>query len=446
MLYSAAVAASKTIVKPISYIFFQDIADADNFKSIAAFIKLYGAPTPINPIHFVLTLRPEDFCKPKFFPGCGFPFPGVVPKDSDRTCDTDDTLYVGHDAVRRLVTLLSRYLHVSLQEAFMFIRVYNGGCPTLSSNLNHAIHARDYLSDRKDLITGSPVDIGQLINGIEYMNLQRKLNDAIHPMKSNEIEQNPKDISLDRQILIRSLITDGLDHFTQATGCVCQLRPLSDLLVWLANDMQPIIAFLLAPLTGLSNLFKLDTCGILYSRLVKIFGQLFAWDNCAPKYWSKSPLAKNILLNQFNVDCDTDAVKHVLDELCKCIALLGIFLVPTEILKADELLSLHEQLHETLKTKDFNHLRVLEGLWHQWNLIKGKAQIIFDPAVIFLASEVIDMEMKPVTIIIHDGIEFNWDRSVFRMIEDEKHKLPIFAAWDFVDQKAYWSEMINLLN
>jgi hypothetical protein len=254
-----------------------------------------------------------------------------------------------------------------------------------------------------------------------------------------------------RQQLIRNIIDDGIDYFEDTTGIKCELLPLSDLLEYLMTDTRQLIGFLLAPLTGLFNLFQLDTSGILYRRLVKLFGQLFAWDNYAPRFWTKSKTTLNILKNQFNVDCDTDVIEYIFSELRKCTALTGIFLVPTEILKADDLLKFHDDMYNLLKKEDFNSLPLLSRGWCQWNLVKNdKPQIIFDPAVIFLAFNIVDMEMKRVSIVAHEPLvdqegKKEWDRPIYVMYEDDTSKLPLFAGWDFANIDTYKSALCELL-
>jgi hypothetical protein len=415
-------------------IFFQDVADADNFASVAAYIERYGNPTPTRPIHFVLTQRPEDLSLPKFHAGSVIRFPGVIPRPSDRTRDAYDTQLVAEDAARRLVTFMHRELGLgaSLLHTLELIRVYDGGCPTASSNLSHLVHSRDFLFDRKDLLTGDDADIGALVDGDEYLQLQAQLNGevVVHPTEGYVVASEPPEIRSRRQELIRSHISKALDHFARSSGKT-PLRPLSDLLSWLAEDSNPIVAFVLAPLTGLSNLFAMDKGGILHSRLARVFGQLFAWDNCAPHFWTRSPVAANILKNQFNVDCDTRAVEHVLEQLGLCSKLGSVVLVPTEVLKSTDQLTFLQELDERLRTQDFKSLPPLQRLWRQWNSIKGdKAQAIFDPAVIFLAHRLECegpklaqtnslMDMASVRFVIHDGAEFGWDRPVFRMTPDD---------------------------
>jgi hypothetical protein len=63
-----------------------------------------------------------------------------------------------------------------MAEAHEIVRVYDGGWPAQSSNLGHALHARDFLFDRKDLVTHDMSDLGQLITGAEYSALQKHFN------------------------------------------------------------------------------------------------------------------------------------------------------------------------------------------------------------------------------------------------------------------------------
>jgi hypothetical protein len=93
------------ILSGIVTIFLQDVADADNFASVAAeWIK--NPPTKEKKFLFVLIVRTEDLRAPKWFPGCGFKFPGAISKGAEAARDEYDTRLVALDNVRRLVTFL----------------------------------------------------------------------------------------------------------------------------------------------------------------------------------------------------------------------------------------------------------------------------------------------------------------------------------------------------
>jgi hypothetical protein len=435
-------------------IFFQDVADADNFASVAAeWIK--NPPTKEKKFLFVLTVRPEDLRTPKWSSGCGFKFPGVIPKGAEAARDEYDTRLVALDNVRRLVTFLANYLGTSPTEVMELMIVYDGGAPAQDSNLSHAVHARDYLFDRRDLITGNPTDIGQLISGDEYRSLQKKFNGVVGFDQetqmfsiATEAATAPK-LGLARQAMARTAILSGLDSFAAAVGVADNnkiLRPLHEIFAELPNldnpfDKRTVRAFALAPLTGLANIFAMDERGVLRDRLVRVFGQLFAWDNCAPAFWTKSPQAVNILKNQFNVDCDTEAVKYVLAQFALCKNLEYVVLVPTEVVKTDDYMTFLQKLYDFLRTKDFRSLPLLQQLWVQWNAVKGdKPQIIFDPAVGFLAHELEEqefspncenalMDIRPVSIRVLEE-SLGWNRDVFCMQETSEPTL-FYAALDF---------------
>jgi hypothetical protein len=429
-------------------VFFQDVADADNFASVAAeWIK--NPPTKEKKFLFVLTVRPENLRTPKWFPDCGFKFPGVIPKGAEATRDEYDTRLVALDNVRRLVTFMGNYLGIPPTEVMELMIVYSGGAPEQESNLAHTVHARDFSFDRRDLITGNLSDIGQLISGDEYLSLQKKFNGVVGSDPETQIYSittEDAELGLARQAMARTAILSGLNSFAAAVGVADMnkiLRPLKEIFAELPNldnpfDKRTVEAFALAPLTGLANLFVMDEHDVLCDRLVRVFGQLFAWDNCAPKFWTKSPQAVNILKNQFNVDCDTKAVLDVLEQFKRCTNLKSVVLVPTEVVKTDDYLKFLQEKHDSLRTKEFSGLPLLEQLWVQWNEVKGnKAQIIFDPAVVFLAHELKKhdccenalMDIRPVSIrVLEESLE--WNRDVFCM-QETSEPTKIYAGLDF---------------
>ena len=451
-MFNSFFGLSALVAQPESVtIFLEDTADADNFMSVAAEWRK-NPPTKEKKLIFVLTVRPEDLKTPKWFPGCGFKFPGVIPKGVEAARDEYDTRLVALDNVRRLVTFLANYLGISPAEVRELMIVYSGGAPEQNSNLAHAVHARDYLFDRRDLITGKESDIGQLVSGAEYLSLQKKFNGVVGfdpEAQMYSVTTEAPELCLARQAMARTAILSGLNSFAAAVGVADMneiLRPLHEIFAELPNqddpfDKRTVRAFALAPLTGLANLFAMDERGVLHDRLVRVFGQLFAWDNCAPAFWTKSPQAVNILNNQFNVDCDTDATSYVLAQLKLCRNLEYVVLVPTEVVKTDDNLKLLQEKHDFLRTKDFRGLPPLEQLWVQWNEAKGnKAQIIFDPTVVFLARELEEqesrpncenalMDIRPVSIRVLEE-SLGWNRDVFCMQETSEPTL-FYAALDF---------------
>lgn len=410
--------SKKLKLKDFLHFFLQDVADADNFASIAAYIKCVGHPTKARPLHFVLVQRADNFRWPKFHPGCGFKFPGPVSSGREEPCPEDSLLTALHGAAR-----LREFLKL-LKVPLDYVFIYDGGLTDEHSNLSNLVHASDYLL--RNLISGdttSPED---------YISLQSKLNGEvfINEAKTYDFSMEPIELKAARQKRTREHIQTQLDSYAVEKATL--LRPLSDLLEWLAEEdpRSFIVAFALAPLTGLANLFAMDKRGILRDRLVGVFGQLFAWDNCAPHFWTRSPEGVNILKNQFNVDCDTKAVKSVLEQLEQCINLILLVLVPTEAIKDPLLESFLNGLHRELKAIPFKELRPIEQLWFQWNSIKGgKAQVIFDPMVIYLwhclsqididqkdltANELFDMKPASVSIPGKQKV-FGWNRDVFRL-------------------------------
>lgn len=424
---------------------FQDLPDSDNLMSLDAINEEYP-PTEENPRHFVVAIRPENLRTAKWFSGCGFKFPGVVPKDDEAARDVYDTQLVALDNVRRLVTFHARCQNITLQKAWKLYRIYNGEAPKQESNMSHAVHVQDYLFDRKDLITGNQSDIGQLVNDDEYKALQKEINGYVgfnEVTKEYSITTESPELGFARQKAAREIILSGLTLFADAVGVKVEhlLRPLSELFPELPNpddpeDHRETIAYVLAPPTGFKKALENER---FRARLSKVYGQLFAWDNLAPHFWRKSPKPANILMNQFNVDCDTNATAKVLRLLNRCPRLQHVALVPTEVLKTDENLAWLQKIFDSLREQDFSSLRPLQQLWVQWCAVKGKVQIIFDPAVNFLANNVETtsctirenplMDMRPVSFHATERV-VPWNRPVFCM-QETKEKTKFYAALDF---------------
>lgn len=434
------------------YIFMQDVADADNFASVAAHIDRYGMPTEENPLHFVVVQRPENLKFPKFFPGCGFVFPGVVPSQPEEMCVEDSRLLAEHGAARLKAFL--GLLGVPLEWVF----VYDGGCTNQSSNLSHLLHARDFLFV-------NPVN-GDLATPENYARLQSELNGEVFvdpETKKYNFAMEPSPLKEARQQRCRDFMSQQLNELAETTGTRKFLQPLGDLHDWLAKeDTRSIVAVALAPLTGFANLFAMDERGILRDRLVRVYGQLFAWDNCAPHFWTRSPQAVNILKNQFNVDCDTDVVEYVLGQLGLCKNLKDVVLVPTEAIKTIEMQTFYDELDGELRKIPFDELPPVARLWRQWNAVKGnKAQPIFDPVVIFLMHQMeIDQsdstcanklcEMTSARVMIpEDQSVFGWNRPVFCLTPGDSVGMNMRAALEiksemFDDFKAMMIELLQL--
>ena len=424
----------------VAYILLQDVADADNFASVAAHIDRYGMPTKENPLHFVLVRRPENFRYPKFFPGCGFSFPGVVPSQPEEVCEEDSRLLAEHGAAR-----LKAFLGL-LGVPLKYVSVYDGGCPKQTSNLSHLLHARDFLFV-------NPVN-GDLATPENYARLQSELNGEVFvDSEKYSYAKEPESLKVARQQRCRDFMSQRMF-----------LQPLGDLYDWLAKeDNRPIVAIPLAPLTGFANLFAMDERGILRDRLVRVYGQLFAWDNCAPHFWTRSPQAVNTLMNQFNVDCDTDVVEYVLEQLRRCEKLKHVALVPTEAIKTPEMQAFYDQLDGELRDTDFDKLPPVARLWRQWNAVKGnKAQPIFDPAVIFLmhqmeidqsdakscANKLFEMTSAHVMIPADQSV-YKWNRPVFCLALGDSVGMNMHAALEvktekFDDFKAMMIELLLL--
>ena len=387
------------------YIFFQDVADADNFMSVVAFIQLYGPPTKENPIHFVLTRRPENLGIPKFTGPNGPIKLQVLNTLGEEFDNAEDSMLIGEDGARRFITFMHKHykIGVTMEEAYNLIKVYDGGCPGMSSNMNHTTHARDYLFDRGDLVSRN---LGDLITPDEYAQLQIKYNKPELSGTQQVYDQSLEmvDHRQTRQKILREVITKATDVFKkdinkEATDKI--LLPLDTLLKWITEEHKKentldIVAFVLAPLTGLSNLFKTDTTSIFKDNLTFVYGQLFAWDNAVrlstvtdgkllpePGTYTINPVASNIFKNQFNIDCDTSDVASVLDTLDTCPRLEKITWVPTEIVKNDIQQEVHNVMYY-MRLHNLSPTPILQ-LWYQWSAIKFSPQIIFDPSVIFHA-------------------------------------------------------------
>ena len=453
------------------YIFFQDVADADNFMSVVAFIKLYGYPTVDNPIHFVLTQRPENLGVPKAY--ADGPIKSELWNVDDKRLGPDvpeDALLVAEDGARRFIMFMHKNYKIgeTLKEAYEIIRVYDGGLPIRSSNMSHVAHKRDYLFDRADLLD-PPREIGTIITANEYFTLERQYN-MDGPKKYKETEQKEYDYKADtqktvRQANLRTAINVGLILFKEQVGKTTNLlRPLEEL-ISLINTKQrslggigmrstiPVVAFLLAPLTGFANLFRIDNGRVLQSYLTHVYGQLFAWDVAVrakldhegkpevdaktqkqvmdPETYTINPNGVNIFRNQFNIDCDTDSFDYVGKQLETCRKLTKILWVPTEMLKGGEnnqfysslynaekgLLdhdvlnkiavsaSLKEKIEENIFLKKLVKTPLMK-LWSQWSGIKTAGQPIFDPSVIFVAHDDITSNTSRNMIIKTEPIEY----------------------------------------
>jgi hypothetical protein len=439
------------------YIFFQDVADADNFMSVVAFIQLYGQPTVDNPIHFVLTQRPENLGVPKLYKGG--PFKDKLLTEVQHGPDNpDDALLVAEDGARRFIMFMHNYYKIgtTLAEAYKIIRVYNGGCPSMSSNLSHLTHKRDYLFDRADLLT-PPRKLGELITADEYMMLEKKYNNILDNTIAVDYNYKDDEKAEDRQKVLTETINKALTQFKIDADIKTShiLRPLKELTLWitekqieLISEYQvQIVAFLLAPLTGFANMFQIDEGKVLKTHLTNVYGQLFAWDNARRQdekgnviigTYTLNPTTSNILKNQFNVDCDTDAVAYILQELDKCTNLENITWIPTEMVKNNDINASLKDIYENLQ--EYPNTAPLMALWRQWCTIKSGPQSIFDPSVIFHAREALkgNIQMvktiKEIKYIQHYGHiftvnipwakqEMNWNRNVYQITQvSEKTK------------------------
>lgn len=466
------------------YIFFQDVTDADNFMSVVAFIQLYGLPTVENPIHFVLTRRPENLGIPKYTDSTG-PIKSQIFNTLGKEFDDPfDSLLIGEDSARRFITFMHKHYYIGkdLAEAYKLIKVYDGGCPDMSSNLSHTTHTRDYLFDRGDLLS-PPKSLGDLITPTEYLELQIKYNKpellCTQQVYVASLEMVAHRES--RQATLRKVITTATNAFKIAIGKQLDdniLLPLNTLLTWITEEHKKektldIVAFALAPLTGLSNLFKTDITSIFKDNLTFVYGQLFAWDNAArpsgnknddgmdiaePGTYTINSIASNIFKNQFNIDCDTDVVEYILTTLDNCPRLIKITWIPTEMVKNP----IQQNVHNGYYTNPNLTPSPIFKLWYQWSRIKGPAQIIFDPSVIFHAYGIETGEYKIVTdekninYVPHDPVRYNWydvaskvdlgkyNRTVWQMKIDAGATRPKHTAAFTIDLKVH-NEMLGSL-
>lgn len=461
---SAESLASKKI-----YIFFQDVADADNFMSVVAFIQLYGHPTPDNPIHFVLTQRPENLGIPKAHNG-GSINAKLLREDKHGPDNPKDALLVAEDGARRFIMFMHKHYNIGkdLKNAYDIIRVYDGGCPSMSSNLSHLAHKRDYFFDRADLLSRKGT-IGEIITANEYLVLEEKYNGIPEGTPAYDYDYK-NDNSIDaRRANIRDAINKALIPFKRVVGrSDFLLRPLTELTSWIEktnkslNPVLPVVAFILAPLTGFANMFQIEKGKVLKQYLTNVYGQLFAWDNAAPHFY-RTKASVNILKNQFNVDCDTDAVTYILQELDTCGELKNITWIPSEMLKSDaNMVSIKSILKDKIKIK-VDKLP-LEKLWEQWCDIKGGAQTIFDPSVIFYAHEKeygikstpMIKSIDKIKYIPHYGQLFTaapdyfkqapmkWNRNVYQITKEEGDT-PHTAAIE-LDNNIYIEKLTDLFN
>ncbi len=450
------------------YIFFQDVADADNFMSVVAFIKLYGYPTSDNPIHFVLTQRPENLGVPKAY--ADGPIKSELWNVDNKRLGPDvpeDALLVAEDGARRFIMFMHKHYKIgkTLKEAYEIIRVYDGGLPIRSSNMSHVAHKRDYLFDRADLLKPRG-EIGTIITANEYFTLERQYN-MDGPRKYKETEQTEYDYTNDnsidaRRANIRDAINKALIPFKRVVGRFDPLlRPLTELTSLIEktnkslNQVLPVVAFILAPLTGFANMFQIEEGKVLKQYLTHVYGQLFAWDNAVraklddtgkpvvndgkpmmdTETYTINPNGVNIFRNQFNIDCDTDSFDYVVTQLKTCRNLTKILWVPTEMLKGGENNQFYSSLYNAEKglldhdvlnkiavsaslkgeIEENNFLKKLVKtplmkLWSQWSGIKSGGQPIFDPSVIFVAHDDITSnkstnmikETKPIEYITHN--------------------------------------------
>ena len=451
------------------YIFFQDVADADNFMSVVAFIQLYGAPTSDNPIHFVLTQRPENLGIPKAYNGG--PINAKLLRENKHGPDVpEDALLVAEDGARRFITFMHKNYNIGkdLNEADRIIRVYDGGCPSMSSNLSHLSHKRDYLFDRADLLPRKGT-LGEIITADEYLVLEKQYNDIPENTASYDYDYK-NDNSIDaRRANIRYAINKALIPFKRVVGrSDLLLRPLTELTSFIEktnkspNPVLPVVAFILAPLTGFANMFQIEKGKVLKQYLTNVYGQLFAWDNASPHYF-RTTSSVNILKNQFNVDCDTDAVTYILQELDTCEKLENITWIPSEMLKSLEHMTSITHIRTEIKIK--GNKSPLEKLWEQWCDIKGSPQTIFDPSVIFYAHEkeyeksTMIKRIDKIKYIPHYGQLFTaeplykifkqspmqWNRTVYQITKEEEKDTKHTAVYE-LDNNIHIEKLTALFN
>jgi hypothetical protein len=457
------------------YIFFQDVADADNFMSVVAFRQLYGAPTSDNPIHFVLTQRPENLGIPKAYNG-GPINAKLLREDKHGLDNPEDALLVAEDGARRFIMFMHKHYKIgeTLKEAYDLIRVYDGGLPSMSSNLSHLSHKRDYLFDRADLLPRNG-PLGEIITADEYLVLEKQYNDIPENTASYDYDYK-NDNSIDaRRANIREAINVALGPFKNDINRRGPLlRPLTELTSWIEEKQNSlgiigkrpvvqVVAFILAPLTGFANMFQIEKGKVLKKYLTNVYGQLFAWDNASPHYF-RTTSSVNILKNQFNVDCDTDAVTYILQELDTCKKLENITWIPSEMLKSPEHMTSITLIRTEIKLK--GNKSPLEKLWEQWCDIKGPPQTIFDPSVIFYAHEKEYEKSKPmikridkIKYIPHYGQLFTaepsykifkqspmqWNRTVYQITKEEEKDTKHTAVYE-LDNNIHIEKLTALFN
>jgi hypothetical protein len=465
--------SAETVAPKKIYIFFQDVADADNFMSVVAFIKLYGYPTVDNPIHFVLTQRPENLGIPKAYNGG--PINAKLLREDEHGLDNpEDALLVAEDGARRFIMFMHKHYNIGkdLKDAYDLIRVYDGGLPSMSSNLSHLSHKRDYFFDRADLLPRKGT-LGEIITADEYFTLEREYNmdgDTIYKETEQKEYDYKNDNSIDaRRANIRYAINKALIPFKRVVGRSDPLlRPLTELTSLIEktnkslNPVLPVVAFILAPLTGFANMFQIEKGKVLKQYLTNVYGQLFAWDNGAPQFYRFKADSVNILKNQFNVDCDTNAVEYILNELNTCEKLENITWIPSEMLKSPEHMTSITHIRTEIK-KTVNK-SPLEKLWEQWCDIKGPLQTIFDPSVIFYAYEKEYGKSTPmikgidkIKYIQHNGqlftatpnaffkqLPMKWNRTVYQITEEEKDTKHT-AVYE-LDNNIYIEKLTDLFN
>jgi hypothetical protein len=441
--------------KELLYIFFQDVSDADNLLSIVAHIRKYGFPTLLNPLIIVLARRTVNFADPHYTLCKDGAFPGVHTK-SWETIDPKDTALLAENDARHIIEFLhyTQGVGATLAEAAKIIQIYDSGNPSTISPMSNLIHASQFIFCEK----------GRVRSITEYNTLLKDLQGNVQMTEGpdGKLFYDPeKDIDgrNARQKRIRDFITDKNEKFKKDAGGISScIRPLKDLGDMLAKDTRYIVTYLLAPATGFANLFLDENGGAsLRDRLIAVFGQLLAFDNCAPEFYRISKASMNIFRNQFNVGCDISALLQLFKEFLRCCQLKLILTLPTEIVK--NLSELHTQLYTTLKATNVDALSPLEQLYVQWCGIKGgRPEIIFDPAVVFIAFGLTDVETIPVEMMVYNGDRFNCNTDVVRMCEKEQlaegeptrenpigRELPFYAVSAFTDSSTYWETLVSEL-
>ena len=395
-------------------VFLQDAVDADNLASVVAYFLLYGWPTKDNPLHWLLAVRTENFSYPKFCKGCGFSMPPVIRTTEEEACEEDSYLTAEH-AVAHIVSFLHYQYKfgATLVDAFECFRFYTGPIPKCSANLSNMFHARDFCFARSST--------GVLLTPEEYLDMQLQLNGKVFVNEKGQYDPSneptaDKDSRRDRCV---DVIKKDLAEFKTAAGIkpgASLLQPLDNFLKHMDTIPEPVDFLVLAPMTSLEKLIEL---GLLLTKINKIYGQFFAWDNLAPEIWTLSPKAVNILKNQYNHDCDTPATDTILKWLKE--SDIPAILVPTEVIKTTEQEAFFSDLNERLAKIPFEKLPPLARLWRQWNLSKnGKGQFMFDQLVVFLkyVIDILDtdesytnglIEMTPAYVLTpEDQTPFRW--------------------------------------